>query len=57
MLYASTLSTNSVLFMSMSGSTMSSLTQNVGRLNTSQMVASSFSGNYADTFTMVVQNL
>jgi hypothetical protein len=57
MTYASTLSTTSVLFMTMGGSTISSLTQNVGRLNTSQIVASSFSGNYADTLTMVVQIL
>jgi hypothetical protein len=43
--------------MSMRGSTMSSLTQNTGIANTTQMVASSFSGNYGDAFTSLIQYL
>jgi hypothetical protein len=45
------------LFATMGGSTMSSLTQFTGQLTTTQATTSSFSGNYADAFTMVVQNL
>jgi hypothetical protein len=51
----SSFSTTTGFFQSFQGSTMSSLTQNVGRMNTTQMIASSFSGNYADSLTIVIQ--
>ena len=54
---ARSVSTTSLFFATMGGSTMSSLTQFTGRLTTTQATTSSFSGNYGDAFTMVVQNL
>jgi hypothetical protein len=55
LVYVSTLSTLFTNFASMRGSTMSSLTQQVGRLTTTQITASSFSGNYGDAFTSLIQ--
>ena len=53
--YISTLSTIFTNFQQMRGSTMSSLTQQTGILNANQLTTSSFSGNYADAFTAVIQ--
>lgn len=53
----SSLSTNFTNFQSMQGSTMSSLTQQAGLMNTYKLTTSSFSGNYADAFTTVIQYL
>jgi hypothetical protein len=53
----STLSTGVGFFGVFQGSTMSSLTQQIGQLQTSQIIASSFSGNLNDTTTVVIQNI
>jgi hypothetical protein len=53
----STLSTGVGFFGLFQGSTMSSLTQQIGQLQTSQIIASSFSGNLNDTTTVVIQNI
>jgi hypothetical protein len=55
LVYISTLSTIFTNFQQMRGSTMSSLTQQTGILNANQLTTSSFSGNYADAFTAVIQ--
>jgi hypothetical protein len=53
----STLSTGLGFFSKLQGSTMSSLTQQVGQLFASQLIASSFSGNLNDTTTVVIQKI
>jgi hypothetical protein len=53
----STLSTGTGFFNRFQGSTMSSLTQQVGQLLTSQITASSFSGNLNDATTVVMQTI
>ena len=59
-IFASTLVTSSFstgvgFFNRFEGSTISSLTQQIGRLLTTQIIASSFSGNLNDTTTVVIQ--
>jgi hypothetical protein len=53
----STLSTGLGFFNSFQGSTMSTLTQQIGRLFTTQITASSFSGNLNDATTVVIQTI
>jgi hypothetical protein len=53
----STFSTGVGFFSRFQGSTMSSLTQQIGQLITSQIVASSFSGNLNDATTMLIQRI
>jgi hypothetical protein len=56
-LQASTLSTGVGFFSRFQGSTMSSLTQQIGQLVTSQIIASSFSGNLNDATTFIIQRI
>jgi hypothetical protein len=57
LVYISTLSSAFTHFQTMRGSTMSSLTQESGRLTATQITASSFSGNYGDALTSLIQYL
>jgi len=54
---ASSISTTILFFQVGQGSTMSSLTQQIGVLNTSKIIASSFTGTLNDATTIVIQKI
>ena len=56
-IFISTFSTSSGFFDSFQGSTMSSLTQQIGLLVTNKITASSFSGNLGDAMTLIIQRI
>ena len=56
-IFISSLSTSYGFFDSFQGSTMSSLTQQIGFLLTNKITASSFSGNLGDAMTLLIQRI